>query len=642
MTDQVVDSDRARRRLYEIMKSDAAFEEKAEEALKLGETYLGVDNGHVAEIDPEAGYWEAIASSDDADGDFPAGLVENLATTYCRRTIQAEESITLNEASAQGWADDPAYRTHGLECYHGTAIEVDGEPFGTLCFVSESSRKPFEEHETMFAELIARLFEHELEQEQHEAAMRQRSTLISVLSRVLRHNIRNDMTVIRGYLSFEVEATNGHNPLEPPLHLADEIITLSEKARRLDQLVNQDFNRESVDLRSLLDRLVSTVASNYPAATFAVKGPESLWVRALPSLEVAILELLENAAKHAGETPGVTVMIEEQADEVLLHVSDDGPGLPEMEIEVLSGGSETPLMHGSGLGLWLVHWAATSHDGTVDAEVTDGGTTVTISIAHGSSDPESIARATEGRLQRSYDRFQAIFDGAFDPLVILDNDGRCVEVNQAAAELFGHTENTMIGRSVRDCSEGYEELEEAWRAVQDTDRHRGELRITQPDGTRRDVEYAVTTDIIPGQHLCVFRDVTERKARDEALERSRAHLEAVYEHSPDMIDVLDPAGRIIDANGRLCEELGYDEDELIGMPIWEIDREVTRTDVEELLEEFNVGERRRFIGRYERVDGSTFPVEVHLRKLDIDGEDRFLAISREVTTEARPAQGIEP
>jgi signal transduction histidine kinase len=49
-------------------------------------------------------------------------------------------------------------------------------------------------------------------------------------------------------------------------------------------------------------------------------------------------------------------------------VADDGPGIPEMEIEVLESGEETPLAHSSGIGLWLVNWLTDHLNGQISFE----------------------------------------------------------------------------------------------------------------------------------------------------------------------------------------------------------------------------------------------------------------------------------
>jgi PAS domain S-box-containing protein len=108
-----------------------------------------------------------------------------------------------------------------------------------------------------------------------------------------------------------------------------------------------------------------------------------------------------------------------------------------------------------------------------------------------------------------------------------------------------------------------------------------------------------------------------------------------------MIDVLDPEGTILDVNHRFCEELGYEEDDVIGRPIWEIDQLVDEDDVRILLGDFVHGERRKFEGVYRRRDGSTFPVEVHLLRLDIEGQDRFMAISRDISERKQHEVGLE-
>lgn len=86
--------------------------------------------------------------------------------------------------------------------------------------------------------------------------------------------------------------------------------------------------------------------------------------------------------------------------------------------------------------------------------------------------------------------------------------------------------------------------------------------------------------------------------------------------------------------------MGYQREDLIGRPIWEFDQLVDADDVKDILSDFSSGERQKFEGRYERRDGSTFPIEVHLIRIDLDGEDRFLAISRDITERKTHEQEI--
>jgi PAS domain S-box-containing protein len=129
----------------------------------------------------------------------------------------------------------------------------------------------------------------------------------------------------------------------------------------------------------------------------------------------------------------------------------------------------------------------------------------------------------------------------------------------------------------------------------------------------------------------IGRDISERRAREERLQESTARLEALFEHSPDLIDVLDTDGIIRDVNRRFREELGYTAEELMGKPIWEVDAVVDEDDVRHLLADFETGERRTFEGEYERSDGTSLPVEVHLLRLDLNQNDRFVAISRNIS-----------
>jgi sensor histidine kinase regulating citrate/malate metabolism len=74
----------------------------------------------------------------------------------------------------------------------------------------------------------------------------------------------------------------------------------------------------------------------------------------------------------------VTPDEEDEGAEIV--VADSGSGIPQHELAVLDEGQETPLTHGSGIGIWLIHWATNAIRGNASFETAETGTRVTISV----------------------------------------------------------------------------------------------------------------------------------------------------------------------------------------------------------------------------------------------------------------------
>ncbi|MGQ4555888.1 ATP-binding protein [Halobellus sp. GM3] len=498
----------AREELYETIRGDASFDRKARDALKLDVAYLNVDNGHLTRIDRETDHWEATVSTDSASGRFPPGLELDLGTAYCRRTIESRSPIILHDAPSQGWADDPAFETHGLHCYHGTRILLDDEPYGTVCFVAEDPRpEEFSESETMFTELIAQLLERELEREQHEAELTRQANLASVLNRVLRHNLRNDMSVIRGYTRMMADQLDTDSNGDTVLRHIDRLISLSRKARELNRITSVDLEREPTEIVGFVERVVETVADEYPSALITVTYDQEITVDVLSSLTRALEELVENAAKHSRPDPTVTVAVETVPNAVEIQIMDDGPGLADHEAAVLEKGSETPLIHGSGLGLWLAHWIVSSHDGSVDATATEEGTTMTISIPR---KPTSSAQQRLTKLTQVRDQYQRAFEEASEGMVIVNDDAHIVDANSQVAGTYGVDREELLGRFLSEFLPDGLGLEALTEKVQHADSEYVTGTVIRADGVERRIEYSITTDIVPGQHLVVSRSRPER------------------------------------------------------------------------------------------------------------------------------------
>src|SRR5579871_3560793 len=133
-------------------------------------------------------------------------------------------------------------------------------------------------------------------------------------------------------------------------------------------------------------------------------------------------------------------------------------------------------------------------------------------------------KRSEEALRNSQTTVRAIFENSLDGIVIFDRTGICMEANAAASDLMGVPRDELVGRRLCDfCDRGFEE---AWADLSQTDSGRGRVWIQMKDNARRMVDYCFKTNILPGQHLAVLRDITEQQDLEEQLRQSQK-MEAV-------------------------------------------------------------------------------------------------------------------
>lgn len=229
---------------------------------------------------------------------------------------------------------------------------------------------------------------------------------LEVLNRILRHNLRNDAGVVHGYGEIL------RNRLEDPelVRMADAIerragalAALGEKAGTVERLVG-DSDASAVAVDEIVASAIADAHERDPDASVESNPVDGDWTTRVrvDALRAIVENTVENALDHHdGEGserddggPWVRVSLRREGKErgegegdaidnsrFVLTVEDDGPGIPDHEIEAVESGRETALEHGSGLGLWVVEWGAAAIGADVDyADREPRGTRVTVSI----------------------------------------------------------------------------------------------------------------------------------------------------------------------------------------------------------------------------------------------------------------------
>jgi PAS domain S-box-containing protein len=224
----------------------------------------------------------------------------------------------------------------------------------------------------------------ELAQRQRELTAREEELdlMRQVQSRILRHNIPNGLQVVK--TTNELMATELDEEYAEMAEMAvgktDELITTSAKARTVEHLIDQEQTPIEFDLTATLTETIETYRDRFPSVTFSLDCPDTTRVTSIPALTLVFENLIENAADHNdAATPTVEVSVTKSPDQTIVTVRDNGPGIPDQELSVLDQGEETPLEHGSGMGLWAINWIIDHAEASIDFE-TGNGTTITIRI----------------------------------------------------------------------------------------------------------------------------------------------------------------------------------------------------------------------------------------------------------------------
>jgi signal transduction histidine kinase len=407
-----------------ISKDGGLFGDKDREGP--GSERTGRDSGDALPETKEPGDEEPMQRILYASGEHPMlqeGETCPLSEAYCRKTIQQEELLSIQNAAAEGWGADPAYQRFDLGSYIGAKVVVDGELYGTFCFASHEARgRSFSDEEEAFVELLTRWASYELERQRSQDRVERFAELVT-------HDLKNPLNAAQMHLhlarrrlglsSEEPETSQSYSGEE---RSSDEKTasddqentfreTTSKQTASQDSKIREHLNvteralgrmeeiiantlaltqggdplgpddMEPINLKSVAETSWDQISSE--EATLQVENTDqgdhasrrTLEKRA-PFLahEGRLRQLLENlfrnAVDHAG--PNVTVTVGQTKNGFF--VADNGPGIPEPKREQIFESGYSSTGKGTGFGLSIADMIAQSHGWTLlVTESTEGG-----------------------------------------------------------------------------------------------------------------------------------------------------------------------------------------------------------------------------------------------------------------------------
>lgn len=224
-----------------------------------------------------------------------------------------------------------------------------------------------------FAGVIANLHQSRLE-------FRRRN---AVLNRALRHNLRNDMTVVLCLLDEIDKNSDGEH--EGSIRQANDkiesLVSLTDRLRQASETRPAGSPpRRRHNLSTLVDERVECLCESHPGLDIDTSVPDSALARVGGNFGLVIDNTVEcTITEKAGDVAlGITVDV--VGSDVVLTIRDQHGAIPRSEVEAVSSGVETPLEHGQGVELWLASWLVRANDGSMTVETAGNGHRITITV----------------------------------------------------------------------------------------------------------------------------------------------------------------------------------------------------------------------------------------------------------------------
>ena len=197
--------------------------------------------------------------------------------------------------------------------------------------------------------------------------------LEAVIDRVLRHNLRTDLSVIKSRTQQIAACCDDDSLTEQMLAHAERLEATAENARTMRAVVQSRSQRQELSVEDVIEDAIAAAPAPPDTVELTVDIEPTPAVVAHPKLSTAIAHLIENAVEHGG-TDGGTIQVTATTDDeqVVITVADDGPGIPRNEFTVIDQADESALNHASGVGLWLIDRIVTYSDGSLSFTIDDG------------------------------------------------------------------------------------------------------------------------------------------------------------------------------------------------------------------------------------------------------------------------------
>ncbi len=152
-------------------------------------------------------------------------------------------------------------------------------------------------------------------------------------------------------------------------------------------------------------------------------------------------------------------------------------------------------------------------------------------------------------------QFTSIYQHALEGILILNNEGVCLDANPAAFALLGAPPAVLVGHSFAQFYAEPHAFELEWRSFLERSCRRGPVRLFRPDGSKVFVQFTATANYVPGRHVVILCDTTERIEAQDSLRDSNERLGQMADNIQEIFWLLDASTKKVLQINRAYEAI---------------------------------------------------------------------------------------
>jgi PAS domain S-box-containing protein len=135
--------------------------------------------------------------------------------------------------------------------------------------------------------------------------------------------------------------------------------------------------------------------------------------------------------------------------------------------------------------------------------------------------------------------FSSVFENVLDGILIVNDEGDCLDVNPGAASILQLSTDKLLGQNIGRFFADRDGFTRGWSTFLKNKSQRGRAQLIAGDGTTLFVDFTAAANYFPGRHILILCDVTERTHAKLSLRKSEERFQHMANNIQEVFWMMD-------------------------------------------------------------------------------------------------------